>query len=293
MYIPEFIDFLTFEKRYSKHTVSAYSGDLIQFEKYLFEVLSFDSLKDIEFNHIRSYIVSLIENGQTSRSINRKISCLKSYFKFLQTNFQNSVNPMLKVVSPKTNKKLPVFIDENVITSLLDEKYFTVDFIGKRDRLILELFYATGIRLSELVNLKVSDVDLYNQQIKVLGKGNKQRIIPFSSHLTIVFEEYFREAEKNNLNLFGEIFVTVSGNKIYHKLVYRIVVDYLTKVATLEKKSPHVLRHTFATHLLNNGADLNSIKEILGHTSLAATQVYTHNSIEKLKNIYKQAHPRA
>ena len=293
MYIPEFIDFLTYEKRYSKHTVSAYSGDLIQFEKYLFEVLSFDSLKDIEFNHIRSYIVSLIENGQTSRSINRKISCLKSYFKFLQTNFQNSVNPMLKVVSPRTNKKLPVFIDENVITSLLDEKYFTVDFIGKRDRLILELFYATGIRLSELVNLKVSDVDLYNQQIKVLGKGNKQRIIPFSSHLTIVFEEYFREAEKNNLNLFGEIFVTVSGNKIYHKLVYRIVVDYLTKVATLEKKSPHVLRHTFATHLLNNGADLNSIKEILGHTSLAATQVYTHNSIEKLKNIYKQAHPRA
>ena len=293
MHIPEFIDFLAFEKRYSKHTVLAYNTDLIQFQKYLFEEFSFDNLKDIEFYHIRSYIVSLIENGQTSRSINRKISCLKSYFKFLQTNFQNSVNPMLKVVSPKTSKKLPVFIDENVITSLLDEKYFTLDFTGKRDRLILELFYATGIRLSELVNLKISDVDFYNQQIKVFGKGNKQRIIPFSSHLSVVFEEYFREAEKNNLNLFGEIFVTETGNKIYHKLVYRIVVDYLTRVATLEKKSPHVLRHTFATHLLNNGADLNSIKEILGHTSLAATQVYTHNSIEKLKNIYKQAHPRA
>ncbi len=293
MHITEFIGFLEFEKRYSKHTVLSYQVDLLQFQNYLTDILCLENLISVDFQHIRSFIVFLIEKEHTPRTVNRKISCLKSYFKFLQTNYHLSLNPMLKVISPKVKKSLPVFIEEQKITSLFSENYFDDDFLGKRNRLIFELFYATGIRLSELVNLKRSDLDLFNEQIKVLGKGNKQRIIPFSSHLSQVFNEYFLEAEKNNIYLNGEIFVTEKGNKLYHKLVYRVVVEYLGKVAANEKRSPHVLRHSFATHLLNNGADLNSIKEILGHSSLSATQVYTHNSIEKLKNIYKQAHPRA
>ena len=293
MYIPQFIGFLEFEKRYSKNTVQSYQVDLVQFQKYLIDVLGLENITVVDFHHIRSFVIFLIEKEQNTRTVNRKISCLKTYFKFLQKNFHLASNPMLKVISPKIKKSLPVFIEEHKITTLLCDNYFDDDFLGKRNRLIFELFYATGIRLSELVNLKRSDLDLFNEQIKVLGKGNKQRIIPFSTHLSHVFKEYFAEAEKNNIYLNGEIFVTEKGNKIYHKLVYRVVVEYLGKVAAIEKKSPHILRHSFATHMLNNGADLNSIKEILGHSSLSATQIYTHNSIEKLKNIYKQAHPRA
>lgn len=293
MYIEDFLKYLEFEKRYSPHTITSYSTDLIQFKDFISSGLEKLPLEEIGYKIVRLFILSQIEVGVDNKSVTRKISTLKSYFKFLQKQGYISNNPMLKIITPKLSKKLPVFIDEEKIADLLNGKYFDEGFSGVRNRLIIELFYLTGIRLAELVNLNVSDLDDYNNTIKVLGKGNKERIIPVTKNIIKLFQEYFAECEKANLKLDGKIFVTEKGNNIYPKLVYRVVNDYLDKITTIEKKSPHVLRHTFATHMLNNGADLNSIKELLGHSSLAATQVYTHNTIEKLKSIYKQAHPRA
>jgi integrase/recombinase XerC len=220
--------------------------------------------------------------------VNRKISTLKTYFKFLIREKEISESPMLKIVAPKSKKRLPIFIEENQIENLLNEVEFDEGFIGERDKLIIELFYVTGIRLSELVNIKISDVDFNNNLIKVLGKRNKERLIPLS--ISIVNElEFF--IKKYDLNQY--LFTNLGGTKVYNKLVYRVVKKYISKISSVSKKSPHILRHTFATHMLNNGADINAIKELLGHANLSATQVYTHNTIGKLKSIYKQAHPRA
>jgi integrase/recombinase XerC len=285
----KFITYLSSEKRFSEHTIKSYTTDLKQFTSFLsseFQII--DEINEISFQIIRTWIASLLEKGINPRSVNRKISTLKTYFKFLIREGELVENPMMKVVAPKSKKRLPVFIEEDQIASLLNEVQFEEDFVGQRNKLIIELFYVTGIRLSELINIKISDVDFNNQSIKVLGKRNKERIIPLSSNVV------------NDLNIFIEnnqqnkyLFTNLEGNKLYNKLVYRLVNKYIGEISSVNKKSPHILRHTFATHMLNNGADINAIKELLGHANLSATQVYTHNTIEKLKTVYKQAHPRA
>jgi len=285
----KFITYLSSEKRFSEHTIKSYTTDLKQFTSFLsseFQII--DEINEISFQIIRTWIASLLEKGINPRSVNRKISTLKTYFKFLIREGELVENPMMKVVAPKSKKRLPVFIEEDQIASLLNEVQFEEGFVGQRNKLIIELFYVTGIRLSELINIKISDVDFNNQSIKVLGKRNKERIIPLSSNVV------------NDLNVFIEnnqhnkyLFTNLEGNKLYNKLVYRLVNKYIGKISSVNKKSPHILRHTFATHMLNNGADINAIKELLGHANLSATQVYTHNTIEKLKTVYKQAHPRA
>jgi integrase/recombinase XerC len=290
--ISEFCDYLSHQKRYSTHTVSAYKKDLEQFNQFLITDYDTKSFKEANSSIIRSWIVQMIENDISPRSINRKISTLKSFYKYLLKNNEIETNPLLKVTTPKTSKRLPVFVGESEITDLFAEIEFPKNYEGVRDNLILELFYATGIRLSELVNLELKSIDYHNSTIKVIGKRNKERIIPFGNNLKLKFENYLTEREKIKTSD-TQLFLTKVGKKIYPKLVYRVVKHYLSLVTTASKKSPHILRHTFATHMLNNGADLNSIKEILGHSNLSATQVYTHNTIEKLKNIHKQAHPKA
>lgn len=286
-----FFRYLEFEKRFSKHTIVAYQNDLEQFALYIQTQFELDELDHLSHTFIRSWIVSMMDAGMKSKSINRKISSLKTYYKFLQREGLISQSPMQKIISPKTPKRLPQFVEQSQMENLLDEVDFEDSFEGYRDRLIIEVFYATGIRVSELVGLKSENVDTSRMFIKVLGKRNKERIIPISTELAITIEDYIRSKEE----LFGVtdyFFVRENGEAMYTKKVYRMVNSELTKVTSIQKKSPHVLRHTFATHMLNNGAELNAIKEILGHSSLAATQVYTHNSIEKLKSIYKQAHPK-
>jgi len=285
----KFITYLSSEKRFSEHTIKSYTTDLKQFTSFLsseFQII--DEVYEISFQIIRTWIASLLEKGINPRSVNRKISTLKTYFKFLIREGELIENPMMKVVAPKSKKRLPVFIEEDQIASLLNEVQFEKGFIGQRNKLIIELFYVTGIRLSELINIKISDVDFNNQSIKVLGKRNKERIIPLSS--TVINDlNLFIKSNKQNKYLFTNL----EGDKLYNKLVYRLVNKYIGEISSVNKKSPHILRHTFATHMLNNGADINAIKELLGHANLSATQVYTHNTIEKLKTVYKQAHPRA
>ena len=291
-HISDFCDYILHQKRYSPHTVTAYKKDLNQFNQFLLSEFESDSIKEVNSSIVRSWIVHLIENNISTRSINRKISTLKSFYKYLLKNNVIEKNPLLKVITPKTAKRLPVFVGETEISNLFDEIEYEADYEGVRNQLILEFFYATGIRLIELVNLKMNSIDNSNSTIKVIGKRNKERIIPFGDKLKVLISNYLvKRAEINNSET--HLFLTKSGKKIYPKLVYRVVNHYLSMVTTASKKSPHVLRHTFATHMLNNGADLNSIKEILGHANLSATQVYTHNTIEKLKNIHKQAHPKA
>lgn len=285
-----FLQYLQYEKRFSNHTLVAYTNDLHQFLEYLF--ISYEIKDTEEINHtiVRSWVVSLMEQKVSPRSVNRKISTLKTFYKYLLR--QNTVmeNPMLKIQSPKTSKRLPVFVEKQNMDMLLDNIDFGEDFEGQRNKLIIELFYATGIRLSELINLKTSDIDLFNCQLKVLGKRNKERIIPFNNQISESLKKYI--TQKGDLE-HDYLFINKKGKKIYEKFVYRVVNNYLSQVTTLDKKSPHVLRHSFATHMLNNGADLNAIKELLGHANLSATQIYTHNTVEKLKNIHKQAHPKA
>jgi integrase/recombinase XerC len=247
--------------------------------------------KEIKHTFIRSWVVQLMNNKLDNRSVNRKISTLKTYFKFLLKLNLLETNPMQKVVAPKTAKKLPTFLEENTTSKLFENDFFKDDFKGILSKTIFEIFYSLGIRLSELINLKNTDIDYSNKSIKVLGKGNKVRMLPMSNELKIVLENF--DKQKDAMSLVSEFFlINEKGNKLYPKFVQRLVSTNLEQISTVKKKSPHVLRHTFATHLLNNGADLNAIKELLGHASLAATQVYTHNSIEKLKNIHKKSHPR-
>ena len=296
MPVKRFLSHLQYEKRYSPNTLIAYEIDLTQFFEYTVKEYQTADPKDLTHFYIRSWIVSLIDAKITPRTVNRKITALKSFFRFLLREKALDQNPMVKVQSPKTGKKLPAFIDEKKMENLFSEIQFEEGFPGLRDKTILELFYGTGMRLTELVNLKISDISFGNQTIKVLGKRNKERILPISVSLSSALRQYIiaREtfvAGKTDKDL--TLFVDNRCNKIYTKFVYRLVKKYLGMVTTGDKKHPHVLRHTFATHLLNNGAEISAVKELLGHSSLAATQVYTHNTIEKLKNIYKQAHPKA
>ena len=285
----KFIKYLSAEKRFSEHTITSYSTDLDQFSIFLSEEYQISNeVSEISFQIVRSWIASLLEKGVTPRSVNRKISTLKTYFKFLIRENVISESPMLKIVAPKSKKRLPVFIEENQIENLLNEVEFDEGFIGERDKLIIELFYVTGIRLSELINIKIFDINFSNSLIKVLGKRNKERLIPLSINIVNELQTFVK---KHNLNNY--LFTNLGGTKVYTKLVYRVVKKYIGKISSVSKKSPHILRHTFATHMLNNGADINAIKELLGHANLSATQVYTHNTIEKLKTVYKQAHPRA
>lgn len=290
--IEAFLKYLSFEKRYSQHTVDAYRKDLEQFTTFLASEFEISDFKSAEHVHLRGWIVSLSENGLSSRSVNRKIATLKSLYKYLLAREYVDINPTTKLKSLKTDKELPSFVKEEEMSSLLDQVEFGDDLAGKRDQLMIEIFYATGMRLAELTELKERDVNAYDKTLKVLGKRNKERIIPISNSLISLIEDY--------ANLKGEsghsseyLLLTDSGDKVYPMFVQRKVKRYLKAVTTLSKKSPHVLRHSFATHLLNKGADLNAVKDLLGHTSLAATQVYTHNSIEKLKAAFDQAHPKA
>jgi integrase/recombinase XerC len=289
-----FIQYISEQKKYSAHTQTAYAQDLLQFEDFITEryELSFEGVQHL---HAREYIVYLMDQGIGASSIGRKLSTLRSFYKYLQRQGVISRNPMLLVKAPKVAKKLPVFVDDHKMDELLDSTVvFDDSFPSVRDKMMMELFFGTGMRLSELIGLQESDFSFYEHTVKVLGKGNKERIVPISPQLSAQLEAFL---ELKRLQQFETkataLFVTDKGEALYPKYVYNKVKHYLALVSTQDKRSPHVLRHSYATSLLNRGADLNAIKELLGHASLAATQVYTHNSIERLKSIYKQAHPKA
>lgn len=296
MSIEAFLQYLRFEKRYSANTCIAYQKDLSQFSTYIQENFPDKEINEVTHQMIRSWLGIMVESGVETRSVNRKISTLKTYFKFLLKEKAVLKNPMQKITSPKMSKKITPYIEEESLIEMLDEEEAAVGFSKTRNYLILEILYETGIRLSELIHIKCEDIDTYNLTIKVLGKRNKERIIPITNILKEKINDYIELKEKELVKSVEKdnfLFLTKKGKKIYPKFVYRIVFYYLSRITTNKKKSPHVLRHTFATHMLNNGADLNAIKEILGHSNLSATQIYSHNSINKLKQIYKQAHPRA
>jgi integrase/recombinase XerC len=289
-----FLQYLQIEKRYSPHTVRSYLNDLDQFYSFLSaQDLPGDPV-EVTSHDIRAWIVSMLDNNYSTVSVHRKISCLRVFYRYLRKEGILMSDPLEKVVLPKRKKTLPVFVDEAAMNSLLDEFSFGDGFEGIRNRTIIEMLYLTGMRRSELIGLRNPDVDLTDGTVKVTGKRNKQRIIPLVKPFVKHLEEYIGlRDEKTAPDIVEWFFITDKGNKLYDKYVYNIVNGYLAMVTTIEKKSPHILRHTFATHMLNRGADLNSIKELLGHANLSATQVYTHNTFEKLKKIYKQAHPRA
>ena len=289
-----FIKYLELEKRFSSHTVVAYKNDLDQFFAYTKETYSLTSISEVRHFHIRAWVVELMQNKITPRSINRKLSTLKTYFKFLKKRKQVQDNPMLKVIAPKVGKRLPVVVKAIELSELFEKINFGEGYSAVRDEMVMELLYATGMRRSELINLTPNHIDFFNRHIKVLGKGNKERLIPFAKPLADRLNNYISVREDEfGLGATAPLFLTGKGKKLYPKLVYNLVKKYLSQVTTVEQRSPHVLRHSFATNLSDNGADLNAIKELLGHSSLAATQVYTHNSIEKLKKVYQQAHPKA
>ena len=292
-HIISFLSYLAYERRYSKHTMEAYQNDLEQFYYYLKTEYAKEGIELATHLEIRSWIVKMMEAEISPRSINRKLSSLKSFYKFVMRNGILSKSPMAKVLAPKTSTRLPVFVEKTGIERLLNDIEFPDTFEGKRDKMVIELFYNTGMRRSELLNLKETDIDSYQAQIKVLGKGNKERIIPIQPQLRDGLKVYitFKNTTISHPSAF--LFVNSEGKQLAPSNIYQLVKKYLNLVTTVDKKSPHVLRHTFATHLMNNGADINAVKELLGHTSLAATQVYTHNTIDKLKDIYKQAHPKA
>jgi integrase/recombinase XerC len=289
-----FLQHIQYEKRLSHHTTTAYESDLKQFSAFLLFQYELKEPEKADFQMIRSWIVSLVEEKIENRSINRKIATLRSFYNFLLRHKNITADPMLKIKALKTDKTLPRYVEEKPMENLLDDIAFSDDFAGLRDKLVLELLYGTGMRLAELIELKVSDLNLYNNTLKVLGKRNKQRIIPINSTLAAAIKKYLllrTDLTDDTSNSF--LILTDSGTQAYPMFVQRLVKKYLSLVTSLEQRSPHVLRHTFATHLLNRGADLNAIKDLLGHSSLAATQIYTHNSIEKLKKVFEQAHPKA
>ncbi|MCF8258309.1 MAG: tyrosine-type recombinase/integrase [Flavobacteriales bacterium] len=294
--ITDFLEYLQKERRMSSHTVAAYAHDLRIFSTYMEEQLELSRLEDIDHHDIRSWIISTLEDdGLLPRSVNRRLSCLRSFFRHLMRTDKVNRNPMLKVTALKTRKALPLFIEQHQMDHLLDDMDFGEGFPGLRDRLIIELLYNTGMRRAELIGLKLADVDLYNGQLKVLGKRDKERMIPFGQPLGRIIREYLVlcESEAWSSRATGRLLLRDDGTEMTEGFVYQKVNKYLRLVTTIGKKSPHVLRHTFATHMLNNGADINAVKEILGHANLSATQIYTHNTIEKLTRIHKQAHPRA
>ncbi len=293
LYIDLFLDRLQYEKRFSKHTVDAYQTDLRQWSEYL-EPFALENVADVRHTHIRGWVVRMMEAKTGARSINRKLSCLKSYFKFLLTRGYITLNPMQKVISPKMGKRLPETATEKSMVQLLEEVTFADGYEGVRDKTMIDLFYQTGIRAGELQALKTTDLDLSKNMVKVLGKGNKERLVPFGPGLAAALQNYL-DARKTAFPrcAFPDLFLTVKGKPAYRKLIYNVVHEYLSLVSDADRRSPHVLRHSFATHLSDHGADLNAVKELLGHANLAATQIYMHNNIEKLKKVYAQAHPKA
>jgi integrase/recombinase XerC len=289
--IQEFLNYLAFQKRYSRHTIISYQNDLTGFFDFI--VLQYNSLSlpEISASVVRSWLALLKEDKTASKTINRKISTLKSFFKYQLRMNKVELSPMTSVSSLKISRRLPSFIEQKDINTLFRNVAFPQTWEGKTSYLLLMIFYHTGIRLSELINLKESQVDKSNGTIKVLGKGNKERVIPVNNQLLNEMDKYISEKEIREVP--GYLLVNEKGKKLYEKYVYNIVKEYLGGVSTNERKSPHILRHSFATHLTSNGADINAIKELLGHSSLASTQIYTHNSIEKLKEVHKQAHPKS
>ncbi|OWW23396.1 integrase [Zobellia sp. OII3] len=294
MALESFISYLSLEKHYSEHTVNAYKKDIGSFIDFCARRHGSGAIDGVSYSVIRTWVVDLVESGISNRTINRKMAALKAYYKFLQGIGGISVNPLAKHKALKTAKKIEVPFSEKEMEDALFQVDFSDDFEGVRDRLVIELFYTTGIRRAELVNLKLYDVDLPARSIKVLGKRNKERIVPLLRSTVDLFSQYFVKREAlPKVSDEAYVFLLKSGDKIYETLVYRLINKYFSKVSSKVKKSPHILRHTFATHMLNKGADINSVKELLGHASLASTQVYTHNGIAELKKVHAKAHPRA
>jgi integrase/recombinase XerC len=287
-----FLSYLQFEKRYSVHTITAYSNDLLQFFDFIESQYDKFELEHVTGTMVRTWLASMKEATITSKSLNRKISTLNSFFKFQMQTGVLIKSPMDTVTSPKMNKRLPAFVAENDIEQLLLNLSYAEGWKGFTEKMVIQLFYSTGMRLSELIQCKQVNVDLSKQQIKVLGKGNKERILPISASLAAELKKYIQQKPAQAEGV-PNLFVTEKGQPLKPRAVYSFVKFYLSQVTTLQKKSPHILRHSFATHLMNNGADLNAVKELLGHSSLAATQVYTHNTIEKLKEVFAKAHPKA
>lgn len=288
-----FRDYLQLEKHYSLLTVNAYVRDVEFFQQFLISEFEQESLEEANYSQIRSWIVSLVDGGMVNSSVNRKVASLKAFYRFLLKTKQVDLNPLAKHRALKAPKKLQIPFSEHEVSDVFQDLEFTDDFCGRRDKLIIDLLYTTGMRRAELIGLKVKYVDLSNHTLKVLGKRNKERILPLLPILVRELEMYFSERKKL-LDIVDDefLFVTLKGVKLYDSFVYRLINDYFSKVSEKVKKSPHILRHTFATHLLNNGADLNSVKELLGHSSLASTQIYVHSSLAELKKVYGDAHPR-
>ncbi|MEL0456903.1 tyrosine-type recombinase/integrase [Flavobacteriaceae bacterium SZ-1-7] len=289
-----FLDYLSLEKNYSALTVKAYQNDLGDFLDFVKTEYETNSINTVNYSQIRSWIVSLVESGLSNRSINRKISALNSYYKFLLKVGDIQLNPLSKHRALKTSKKVQVPFSESEVKAVLDDFNFDDDFEGLRNRFLIELFYSTGIRRIELIELKLSSIDLQSKTLKVLGKRNKERIIPLLSSVVQTANRYLeKRTSLPGISDDNYLFLTKKGVKLYETLVYRLINDYFSLASSKVKKSPHILRHSFATHLLNQGADLNAVKELLGHSSLASTQVYTHNSIAELKKVHVNAHPRS
>jgi integrase/recombinase XerC len=292
--IPRFISYLQFEKRFSQHTIRAYSDDLQQFSDFLQKQFECNDVSVVSPSFVRSWLASMKDDDASAKTINRKISTLKSFYRFLRRENIVTINPTSQVVSQKLNKRLPQFVDKADLERLFRHAEFSDDWNGRTEWLVIQLLYQTGMRLSEVTGLKESHVDKFHHSIKVLGKGNKERVIPCHAPLIKELIQYKEDKPGAVDNATADVlFVTDKGKKLYPKWVYRAVRKQLDIATTIDKRSPHVLRHSFATHLLNEGADLNAVKELLGHSSLAATQVYTHNTIEKLKEVFKNAHPKA
>ncbi|WP_299006718.1 tyrosine-type recombinase/integrase [uncultured Tenacibaculum sp.] len=292
MFIEAFLEYLAYEKNYSKHTIQAYKTDLIVFKDFCEVEFEQEDLENIHYNQIRTWIVSLVNSGVSNRSVNRKVSSLKTFYKFLQKIGEVTTNPLASHKALKVQKKIQTPFDQNEVEEVLKLLNEASDFESIRDRLIVELLYSTGMRRIELINVKEKDVDHSRKTIKILGKRNKERYVTILPSVYRTLKEYLSEKKVYKIENEEALFVTKKGVKIYETLVYRIINLYFSRVSTKAKKSPHILRHAFATHLLNNGASLNSVKELLGHSSLAATQVYTHNSLEQIKKVYNKAHPR-
>ncbi|WP_031529476.1 tyrosine-type recombinase/integrase [Dyadobacter crusticola] len=289
--IDAFLQFLNFEKRASAHTVKSYQTDLDQFQKYLLFQYECNAPETAQPAMLRSWVVSLMEEGLNPTSVNRKIASLRSFYAFLRRKQLISKDPTKVLSALKTRKKLPAFLEEKSMEMLFQEDTFSADFPGLRDRVVIELLYGSGIRLAELLDLEVRHLDLYAHTIRVFGKRAKERMVPIGKSLAELLGTYLQE--RKEIAAVDNLIVTDSGKAAYPVFIQRLVKRYLSAVTTLSQKSPHILRHTYATHLLNRGADLNAIKELLGHANLAATQIYTHNSIEKLKKTHQQAHPKA
>ena len=290
MLLKSFIEYISFEKKYSKHTILAYKNDILEFQNFCLTKFKDNDLSKVNYPQVRSWIVNLVDSGISNRSVNRKVSSIKSFYKFLQKTKVVSENPISKHKALKVSKRIQVPFSQKEIEAVI-QQFEVVDFKSLRDKLIIELFYSTGMRRNELIELKVENIDFSNNTLKVLGKRNKERYIPLLVSIKESLKEYLAQRkEKNSLNEY--LFFTEKQKKLYPTLVYRIINEYFSSVSSKVKRSPHILRHSFATHLLNEGADLNSVKELLGHSSLASTQVYTSSSISKLKEVYNKTHPR-